>query len=263
MGEDRFCRDYPSPDTAVDLFAGQWSSRLPDPYGELTGGKAELFDDARIKWCASEFGSLSGLNALELGPLEGGHTYMLDRLGVGSVTSIEANTDAFLRCLVVKELLRIPSARFLCGDFVKYLEDAAGRNVTWDLCLAVGVLYHQEDPVSLLKLIASVSERLLLWTHYYDASAVARNERVAAHFSTSHHHEIAGFSHTLYHYEYSDALGWGGFCGGLERSANWISRTDLLGALAHLGYEVVAIGFDDPNADHPNGPGVAICAQRA
>ena len=52
---------------------------------------------------------------LELGPLEGAHTYMLDRAGASEVVAIEGNTRAFLKCLITKELLSMPSARFLVG----------------------------------------------------------------------------------------------------------------------------------------------------
>ncbi len=37
------------------------------------------------------------MNILELGPLEGAHTYQL------RILAIEANAEAFLKCLVVKE----------------------------------------------------------------------------------------------------------------------------------------------------------------
>ena len=76
---------------------------------------------------------------LELGPPECGHTFMLDRLGATEVTAIASNQKAFLRCLIVKELLGIPNARFWCGDFMAYLHDAVERRTRWDLCLSSGL----------------------------------------------------------------------------------------------------------------------------
>jgi hypothetical protein len=174
FSEEPFCLKSPSPQTAVDLFAGQWASQLPPPFEKLTGGTSELFDDDRITWGTAELGGVVDSRILELGPLEGGHTFMLDRHGAAQVTAIEENTRAFLRCLVVKEILGMPSAHFLCGDFVPFLSDAIERRERWDLCLALGVLSHQQDPVALLELVTQVSDRVLLFTHYYDAELQAR-----------------------------------------------------------------------------------------
>jgi len=257
---DAYCHELPGPETAVALFEGQWSSVLPPPLHELSGGSATLFEDPRIQWGAEQFGGVAGLRVIEFGPLEAGHTYMLDRLGAADITAIEANRHAFLRCLVVKELLSIPSAHVLCGDFMAYLRQAVRSGAHWDLCLAVGVLYHQQDPVELLELATTVSDRLLLWTHYYDAEVIARRSDAAARFPSAREAERAGFIHTLYRHEYGPALGWGGFCGGPASWASWMARDDLFGALDHFGFDVVGVTDDDPN--HPNGPALSIAARR-
>ena len=114
----------------------------------MTGGSSTLFSDSRITWGVEHLDGVADMRALELGSLEGGHTFMLDRLGVAEVTAIEANKLAYLRSLVVKELLGIPSAQFLCGDFPAFLRQAVEAGSQWDLCLAIGVLYHQQDPVN-------------------------------------------------------------------------------------------------------------------
>jgi hypothetical protein len=258
--DDSFCRALPGPQTAVDIFAGQWSSRLPPPYETLTGGTAPLFEDDRITWGDTQFGGVNGMRVLELGPLEGGHTFMLDRLGASEVTAIEANQQAFLRCLVVKELLGIPSARFLCGDFIAHLRDAVERQARWDLCVASGVLYHQQDPVTLLELATQVSDRLFLWTHYYDAGVIDRRPELAAKFAAASEMTTSGFGHTLYRYEYGEALDWQGFCGGLASWTTWMSKSDIVGALEHFGFEVVGTAFDD--LDHPNGPAFCLAARK-
>jgi hypothetical protein len=249
-----FCHEAPSPHTAVDLFAGQWSSQLPPPYEKLTGGTTPLFDDERITWGAAQLGGVKDSGVLELGPLEGGHTFMLDRLGAAHVTAIEGNTRAFLRCLVVKELLGMPSAHFLCGDFVPYLRDAIERQERWDLCLAVGVLYHQQDPVGLLELVTQVSDRLLLWTHYYDAELQGPDFAIPSEKTT------AGFDHTLYRREYGQTVDWPEFCGGLNQWTSWMTRTSLLSALDHFGFVVEGVAFDD--AHHPNGPAFCTASRR-
>ena len=65
---------------------------------------------------------MDGFRILELGPLEGAHTYQLEKLGAAEIVAIEANKEAFLKCLIIKELAQLERARFLLGDFVTYLE---------------------------------------------------------------------------------------------------------------------------------------------
>jgi SAM-dependent methyltransferase len=197
----------------------------------------------------------SGKTILELGPLEGGHTYMFEQRGATHVTSVEANTRAYLRCLITKELLQIRRAAFLCGDFVEYLKD--DRCPTFDLCVASGVLYHMRNPVELIELLARrCRSHLFLWTHYYDAAQAADK----ASFSGSHSAEHQGFGHTLHRYEYQAALDWSGFCGGTAPYAHWLTRGDIVGALQHFGFDIVSTGFDTENQSP--GPSFALVARR-
>ncbi len=258
---DRFCTESPIPANAIEIFAGEWSSRLPAPYEELTGSEIALFDDQRIHWGSEHFGGFDGMSVLELGPLEGGHTYMLDRMGAREVLAIEANQKAFLRCLIVKEVFGIPSARFLCGDFVKYLEQAATSGADrWDLCVASGVLYHQQDPVALLQLVSKVCDRVLLWTHFYDATVITARPDLAPKFPSSVTARTSGFSHTLHRYEYASALAWGGFCGGPATWSCWMERDEILSCLEHLGFADVEVAFEQ--LDHQNGPAFCVAARR-
>ena len=258
---DPFSHVMPSPQTAVDLFAGQWNSELPSPYEKLTGGTATLFEDDRITWAVDQIGGVKEMRVLELGPLEGGHTFMLDRFGADEVTAIEANKQAFLRCLVTKELLGIPSAHFLCGDFMDYLRDAVDRGAHWDLCLASGVLYHQQDPVRLLELATRVSDRIFLWTQYYDADVIERRPDLAEKFSSPIKTTTAGFHHSLYRRDYGrSALGSLQFPGGLKRWMTWMTKPEILGALQHFGFELIGGMVDDP--DHANGPALYLTAKR-
>jgi len=260
FNDDTLCSVMPGPQTAVDLFAGQWISEWPSPYENLTGGTVALFEDDKITWGIDQFGGVKNMRVLELGPLEGGHTFMLDRLGVSEVTAIEANKQAFLRCLVAKEILSIPSARFLCGDFMAYLNDAVDRGAHWDLCLASGVLYHQQEPVTLLELATQVSDRIYLWTQFYDANIIERRPDLAAKFSLPVETTAAGFQHSLYRYDYGHSvLGSLRFLGGLKSWATWMTRADILGAIQHFGFEPIGV-VDDTG--HPNGPALYLTAER-
>lgn len=247
----------PSPQNAVDIFRGEWSSSLPAAAGADTRGPIPLFQDARIKWLAESIGGLSGKTCLELGPLEGAHTWMLEQFGAASILGIEANTRAFLRCLIVKELLDMRKAHFVCGDFLQFLRATDTR---FDICLASGVLYHMQNPAELIALLARRSvEHLFLWTHYFDAAVIERNAALAKHFSGSSHRTYEGFSHTLYRRDYRESLDWIGFCGAGTHESYWMTRDDVLRCLAHFGFEVEQIGFEA--SDHPHGPAFAVIAR--
>src|SRR6058998_2055014 len=94
---DYYVKSIPSEQNALDIFKGEWSSSLPPEKGLQTGGVAALFQDGRVKWAVEQFGGVEGQTILELGPLEGAHTYMLEKMGAASVTAIEANTRAYLK----------------------------------------------------------------------------------------------------------------------------------------------------------------------
>jgi len=256
---DRYVTTIPNAQNAVDIFRGEWSSVLPEAAGASSAGFSNLFDDARIKWFIDSIGGVSGKDVLELGPLEGGHTWTLEQRGAASILAIEANTHAFLKCLVTKELLEMKRARFVCGDFLEYLRNT---DKAFHVCIACGVLYHMLNPAELIDLLSRhCSDRLFVWTHYYDKALVAANKAIAPRFEQAPSpSNYRGFAHTLNRQEYQATLNWGGFCGGVDRASNWLTKEDLFRCIAHFGLEIEAISFDEPN--HPNGPALAFSARR-
>jgi hypothetical protein len=242
---DQYVKEAPSAQNALDIFKGEWSSMFPRET-HLLAGSIPLFEDPRIAWALDE-----------LGPLEAGHTYLLERAGAASITAIEANTRAYLKCLIAKEVMGLQHAHFLCGDFMEYLRQEPPK---FDICIASGVLYHMRNPVELLQRLAGITDRLFLWTHYYDGDIINNDARLVSKFSTSVSAELAGFRHTLYRQNYQVALDWAGFCGGSEEYSYWLSRADVLACLEHFGYSQLEIGFDEPH--HPNGPSLAVAARR-
>lgn len=256
--EERFLTEAPSPQTILEIFHGDWSSAMPDYTGlKAVPGFAQLFEDGRITWCNEKMGPVFGMNVLELGPLEGAHTAMLHNLGAASITAIEMNSRAFLKCLCVKEIFGLTRARFLHGNFVPFLEKSETR---YDLTVASGVLYHMTDPVHTLRLICRSSDRILLWTHYYDSDITAKRDD-ASLFATPTEEDNDGIRIVAAKRGYSDAaLQWKGFSGGSAPYAIWLGRNTILDILRSEGLSEIAINFDAP--DHPNGPAFAVCASR-
>ena len=252
---DHYVTSPPSGQNAIDIFKGEWSSQFPPEAGEIQAGQWKLFEDTRLAWGLGRLGGIVGGNVLELGPLEAGHTYMLERAGATSIVAVEANTRAYLKCLVVKEILQMKRARFLCGDFVEYLRAGPG---TFDLCVASGVLYHMKDPVELIGLLSRAADRLYLWTHYFDKASMAPD--LAAKFSEGIAAQHDGFRHTLYRQSYGESAERPGFCGAGTRFSHWMAHDDVLACLRHYGY--TRIDVDYPAPDHPYGPNFAIAAAR-
>jgi hypothetical protein len=116
---DRYVPSEPTLQNAIDAVAG-WNTSFPPELG-LNAGSLATYNDPRILWAIECFGDIKGRRVLELCPLEGGHTSMLDTAGA-EVDAIEANQLAFMRCLITKEILQLKRSRFSLGDFMKALE---------------------------------------------------------------------------------------------------------------------------------------------
>jgi hypothetical protein len=253
---DRFVTDVPSPQTAIDAAPSAWASRLPLP--GVNSGESELFADSRVDWGIEALGGVSEAKCVELGPLEGGHSYMLERAGAGGVTAVEANKDAYLKCLVVKELLGMPRCSFLCGDVVEYLKASDEK---FDVCWCAGILYHMVDPVQLIDLTSQRASRLFMWTHYYDAAKLKPSENKGRAFANGTTSDAVhrGYHHRLHRQDYGGTSALRGFWGGTRPFSNWLTLEDLMGALEHFGWSDVRTQLDE---DHPHGPSVSLVATR-
>jgi hypothetical protein len=251
---DSYVSTEPSAQNAVDIFEGEWSSALP--LTDVAAGPIPLFSDQRVTWAVEQFGGVAGKSVLELGPLEGGHSYMLGNAGA-QVTAIESQIHAYLRCLIVKELLPMATVRFMLGDFMEYLRNEPEHV---DVCFASGVLYHMRSPAETIELMAKVADHLFLWTHVYDEQIVRNSDLLSPRFTDSVQTSHEGFEHTLHRFDYAYALDSNAFCGGSAVYSNWLSREDLLAGLEWFGWSVDAIAFETP--DHEHGPALALVASK-
>lgn len=254
---DVYVHSAPSAQNALDVFKGDWWSQIPRPPG-LTAGQLPLFADPRIQWAIEALGGVRDRSVLELGPLEAGHTYMLEEAGARSILAIEANTRAFLKCLIAKEVVGLRRSRFVLGDFEEYLRAPDER---FDAVIASGVLYHVRNPVELIRNLARLTDRVFIWTHYYVKERLAAIDHMKHRFGEEKHAEVDGFRHTLHRYDYGDFLDTTRFAGGSEQFSHWLDREDLLGALRHAGFTDIRVGEED--VAHTNGPSISLVAARA
>ena len=252
--EDRLVLKNPSPQTALDIFKGTWISQLPGHYANLEAGKTPLFDDPRVPDSEKFLGPIHNKRVLDLGPLEGGQAYVLEKMGARSIVSVEANSILYLKCLVVKEILGMTRTKFLCGDVVEYLKNTEDR---FDMCVASGILYHMSDPVELLYLLSLKIDQLLIWTHYFDEMFTYRNKLPS--FKPPlivHLHDNA---YNYHRQEYGVGFETNVYCGGTYNYSNWMSRDGILIALTAFGYKEINIIQD---GDSVNGPFVLLTASK-
>ena len=251
--KSRFVTEAPSHRTAYALFEGRWASDLSEVVPALPREGAPLFvADDRPVIAARHLGRegrLEGYDVLELGPLEAAHTYQLERLGARTVTSVEANADAFLKSLIVKNMLGLNRSTFLLGDAIGFLAAPGPR---YDLIFCCGILYHMTDPVGLIRACAARSDRIFVWTQYF------RDQRRLRHFRpVAVEHD--GLRLTLHEMTYTHRT-IGRFLGGNRPTTRWMELPGILAALGHYGFTDTTVVLDDP--DGINGPSTIIAAQR-
>jgi SAM-dependent methyltransferase len=248
--DERYISTVPSTQNAVDLFKDSWSSCLP--LDNVKSGSIPLFDDPRIRAFNSVI-SVAGKTILELGPLEGAHSKMLQDLGAASVTSVESNSISFLKCLTVKNIFQLNTS-FLLGDFREYIKECKIKNIKYDIVLASGVLYHMTNPVELLRDISDVTEVVYIWTHYYSKT------RTDTHKRFDKKPVLLDSQYSAYKHYYRKALKLKGFCGGTLPYSLWLERDALLEGLQNVGFKSIEIlneGFD-----HPSGNEISLVASK-
>lgn len=255
---EEYIKSAPNPQHLVDIFKNEWSSKLPAIDGaELVSGNADLFTDGRITKL-NEKCNIQGKNILELGPLEAAHTYMMHQMGAANITCIESNTRAFLKCLIVKELYQLLHTTFLLGDALEYMKHTESR---FDICVASGILYHSTNPAEFIQQCCKTSDKVFIWTHYYDPSLVGNYPALNGKFSGSRIMENDGFSYTAHQFEYLQSLEWSGFCGGSSPHSLWIEKRTMLDLFAKYNFNKVDIFFDDQS--HPFGPNICFLAEKS
>ena len=240
-----FSGNLPTIENSIAIF-DDWVSALPIP-GASSGNFPAFTEDPRPSFVREVFGSLEQFAILELGSLEGGHSYQLERLGAKSITAIEANAESFIKSLIVKEALGLKT-KFLHGDFLQYLQTVETR---YDLIFACGVLYHMRDPLHLLELIAQRTDRVFVWTHYVSAEGDGQNYD---HLDV----EYAGLKCRYYKHPY-EADHHQRHYSGLGTYGCYLTKNDILTALKHFGLGNIQIIRDDPQEI---GSSISIVAYR-
>ena len=204
--------------------------------GQVYGGSFDAAGDPRLKWFQECFPGAR--NILELGSLEGGHSFALAALPhVNQVVAVEARADNLKRARFIQGLLKQPKVSFVQGNLER-LELA--RLGTFDVVYCSGLLYHLPQPWKLVEQMSRVARGAYIWTHY------ARPEEAKV--------IRQGYRGRLYRewYFLFDALS------GMSASSFWPTRDDLLRMLGDYGYTEVKVV--EENHQHKHGPSITLAA---
>ena len=259
-----YCRQKPSNQTIADIFKDEWFSSFPDQYNVKAGAVNHFAfsTDPRVQWADQVMnGAIKEAHVLELGPYEAYNTWQLEQLGAKQVIAVENNKISYLKCLVVKEVTSL-NARFLHGDFIRYLEHCAQSKDTFDIIWASGVLYHQTEPLKLLELVSKVTSKVFIHTHYYDEKIISNNPDLKVYFNPKKNvvKESSGFAVRLYYKSYKGSNQGPMFSGGAHDYCYWLKKEDIFLFLKQLGFTKITIEVDSPG--HINGPGICFLAEK-
>jgi hypothetical protein len=206
--------------------------------GQDYGGAISAIGDARV----DQFFRFAPTaeTILELGALEGAHTFMLaQRPGVKRVLALEGREFNLRKARFVQELLHVQNAEFAQANLENADLAAFG---TFDAVFCSGLIYHLPEPWKLISQFPALAPNLFIWTHYAadaDAKVVFDGLRGAIHPEGGAADPLSGMSAT----------------------ATWLTLESLIAALTRSGYVNVHVIDNDPA--HPNGPAVTIGARTA
>ncbi len=115
--------------------------------------------DIRTKIVLDQTGwKLNEKTILDLGCLEGGFTSAFASLGAKMSVGIEAREISHQRCEFVRHDLGLSNLRFIRGDIKEVLPQLE----PFDIIFAAGILYHVDDPHSLLKAIHAICQDFVI-----------------------------------------------------------------------------------------------------
>jgi SAM-dependent methyltransferase len=114
--------------------------------------------------------NLGGVRVADLGCLEGGFSLALAQRGA-EVLGIEARHRNLEKAALLRDHFGLPNLRFEVGDVKDFGSDSGGQ---FDVVLALGILYHLDEPAHWLRRVAAATRRvLILDTHFAPADDAA------------------------------------------------------------------------------------------
>jgi len=204
-------------------------------------------DDQRLKYMMY-FLDLRGCRVLELGPLEGHLSVLLEKMGVRENIAIEARAENLRKCNRIKEKYGLEHTTFLQQDLERLYsgQEKPQFQGPFELVFCLGVLYHVPDPAKALAWFRSQASALFLGTHYLEPNQ--RSDSDATYHSNGktyrvREHREGGLADPI---------------SGMSPMSVILYEEDLLSLLREVGYSRISVlGKDLQNAS----PHITILAE--
>lgn len=203
--------------------------------GKEYGGEYDARNDRRIDQFFQYFPAPHII--LELGSLEGGHTFRLAaHPRVEKVIGIEGREANVDKARFVQGLLNINNVEFARANLESVDLSSFGK---FDAVFCVGLLYHLPEPWKLIEHISTVSSNIFLWTHYAKENKADKIENVYRGMM----YREGGLVDPL---------------SGLSSRSFWPTLDSLADMLKMYGFK--NIHYIEDNSGHPNGPCITLAA---
>ena len=187
-------------------------------------------EDERLKYMMY-FLDLRGLRVLELGPLEGHHSVIMEKMGVRENIAIEGRADNIRKCNRIKEKYGLEHTTFLQHDLERLYnsQETPQFRGPFDLVFCLGVLYHVPEPAKALAWFRSQAKALFLGTHYLEPNQ--RSDSDATYQTNGKTYRVK---------EHRE----GGLrdpISGMSRASVMLYEDDLISLLREVGYSDISV----------------------
>jgi SAM-dependent methyltransferase len=161
-----FLADPPTPDDQAWSWyhVSQMANRTYQP-SVLAYRRGKRGDDERLKYLMY-FLDVREQRVLELGPLEGHHSILLEKLGVRENVALEGRRGNFETCRRIQAQYGLERTDFVHGDIERIVSgaDPAPFSGCFDLIFCCGVLYHLTEPLPFLRWCRERTHQLFIAT---------------------------------------------------------------------------------------------------
>jgi len=182
-----------------------------------------------------------------MGPHEGHHSILIEKMGARESVAIEGNKDNMAKCLRIKEKYGLTKTTFYQANVEELYNNKvpAPFHGRFDLIFCLGFLYHLPEPQKAIEWFAKQSGTLFLGTHYVEKNA---EDKYRGNFEKGTIANNANIYNGLWYGEYDTSRGSGGTLDGMSPRSFWLYENDLVNMAISSGYKkVYVLGKDIVN----------------
>jgi SAM-dependent methyltransferase len=141
----------------IGTLLSPWNHNIPLPHGVYTAGCSDYYPAHReiMRVVSERLGrNFSGRRIVDIGCLEGYFSIECALQGA-QVLGIDGKLLNVRKCDFVRSVLGVERATFVLGDAMNVTYESFGQ---FDVVLALGLLYHLEDPYTFLNNVAALCD---------------------------------------------------------------------------------------------------------